>query len=177
MTLIKRFKFALILAIVMIGLYIFNEAAGVKALNITLDNIGQMLAILPSIFILVGLLDVWVPKETMVRFMGEESGFKGILIALILGSAAAGPLYAAFPIAALLLKKGARLAYVIFFLGAWSSTKIPFIIFESANLGLKFTAIHIGVSIPSYLLIAYSIEKMTSKETVVTLSEKAQIEV
>lgn len=176
MELIKRFKFSLILAVVMLGLYTFNQTAGVKAFDITLYNIGQMLTILPAIFIFVGLLDVWVPKETMVKFMGEESGFKGIFIAFILGSAAAGPLYSAFPIAALLLKKGARLAYVIFFLGAWSSTKFPFIIFESANLGLKFTAIHIGVSIPSYLLIAYLIEKMTSKEAMATLYEKTQAE-
>ncbi len=176
MNLLQRYKFTLILTAVMVGLYIFNESAGVKAFFLTLDNIGQMLAILPAIFILVGLLDVWVPKETMVKLMGQESGFKGIFIALFLGSAAAGPLYGAFPIAALLLKKGARLAYVIFFLGAWSSTKIPFILFESANLGLKFTAIHIGVSIPSYLLIAYLIEKMTSKYTMTTLYEKAQVD-
>jgi uncharacterized membrane protein YraQ (UPF0718 family) len=177
MNLIKRFKFSLILAVVMLGLYFYNQTTGVKAFDITLDNIGEMLSILPAIFIFVGLLDVWVPKETMVKFMGKESGFKGILIALFLGSAAAGPLYAAFPIATLLLQKGARLAYVIFFLGAWSSTKIPFILFESANLGLKFTAIHIGVSIPSYLLIAYLIEKVTSKEAIVTLYEKTQVKV
>ena len=48
-----------------------------------------MILIIPPIFILLGLLDIWVPKQTMVKYMGEGSGLKGILLALFIGSAAA----------------------------------------------------------------------------------------
>lgn len=44
-------------------------------------------------------------KETLMKYMGEKSGIYGILFSLLLGGIAAGPLYVAFPIAALLLKK------------------------------------------------------------------------
>jgi hypothetical protein len=37
---------------------------------------------------------------------GSKFGYAGVLIAYLLGSAAAGPLYAAFPVAGVLLKKG-----------------------------------------------------------------------
>ena len=159
---------------VILGMYIYNYQLGLRAAGITLSNIKSMLSLLPPILILVGLLDVWVPKSTLVRYMGEGSGLKGIIIALVLGSAAAGPLYAAFPIAALLIKKGARLAYVIFFLGVWSSTKLPLVLFEIASLGLKFTLVHIGLSLPLYLATAYLIEKMTPEESLELIREKAQ---
>jgi len=94
--------------------------------------------------------------------MGQNSGIKGIATAFFLATAAAGPLYIAFPIAALLLKKQARLAYVIFFLGVWSST-----------LGLKFTIIHVGISLPLYLLVAFLIEKLTSDTSMNSIYEKA----
>jgi uncharacterized membrane protein YraQ (UPF0718 family) len=42
-----------------------------------------MLLVIPPIFILLGLLDVWVPKEK-VKFMGEGSGLKGVLLAIFL---------------------------------------------------------------------------------------------
>ena len=51
----------------------------------------EMLSVIPPIFILLGLLNVWVQRETMIKLMGEKSGILGILIAFFLGSAAAGP--------------------------------------------------------------------------------------
>ena len=74
-----------------------------------LGQTKTMLLVVPPIFIILGLLDVWVPRETMMRFMGPGSGPKGPLIAFALGSAAAGPLYGAFPIAAGPKKKVERL--------------------------------------------------------------------
>ena len=64
----------------------------------------EMLLVLPPIFILIGLLDVWIPKETMIRLMGEGSGIKGVLLAFLFGTVAVGPLYAAFPVAIVFVK-------------------------------------------------------------------------
>lgn len=71
--------------------------------------IGFALAVLSpeTIFILLGLLDVWVDRQTMMKYTGKGSGLKVILISFLLGSAAAGPLYAAFPVATVMLKKEA----------------------------------------------------------------------
>lgn len=173
MKILKKYSFSIILALIIVGLFLINKPTGAKAFSITISNIGEMLTFLPPIFILVGLLDVWVPKETMIKYMGQGSGAKGILIAFLLGSAAAGPLYAAFPIAALLLKKGARLAYVLFFLGAWSSTKLPLVLFETASLGVKFTLIHISISIAGFLVSSLLLEKIISQESISAIYKKA----
>lgn len=173
MKILKTYKYAIIMLSIMFGLYFFTENIGPKAFDITLSNLKEFITIVPPIFLLVGLLDVWVPKETIIKLMGENSGIKGIATAFFLATAAAGPLYIAFPIAALLIKKQARLAYVIFFLGVWSSTKLPIALYEVASLGLKFTLIHIGISLPLYLIVAFVIEKLTSDTSKNVIYEKA----
>jgi len=173
---VKRFKFVIFFAFIIISLYFTDMAEGIKAFNISLSNTKEMLGLIPPVFVLMGLLDTWVPKETFIRYMGEASGVKGVLTALLLGSAAAGPLYIAFPIAMLLIKKKAKLAYVFFFLGVWSTTKIPLLLYEISYMGARFTAIQIAVCIPLFLLFSLIIEKTLSAEDRETLSRKAESE-
>jgi uncharacterized membrane protein YraQ (UPF0718 family) len=127
---------------------------GLKSLNLTKQNLIEMLSVIPPIFVLLGLLDVWVDRATMIRYTGKGSGIKGILIAFLLGSAAAGPLYAAFPVAGGMLKKGSSLMTVFIFIGAWSTTKIPMLTFEAASLGLAFTLTRLALSIIGIMAIA-----------------------
>lgn len=139
--------------------------------NIAVDATKQigsqfwtMLQIVPPIFLLIGLLDVWVPRETMIKLMGEKSGIVGISIAFLFGTLAAGPLVAAFPVAMIMLKKGARYANVIFFLSIWASAKLPIIFFEISTLGLKFTIWSNLVLIAFYLISSFVMEKMLKSE-------------
>ena len=112
-------------------------------------------------------------SETLIRYMGPGSGATGLLIAFVLGTVAAGSLYVAFPMGILLLKKGSKLSNVIFFLGVWSSTKLPILLFEAASIGLNFTLIHIAITLPLYLLIAFYIEKSVSKEAILLIVANA----
>lgn len=173
---VKRFRLVIVFAFVIIALYFTDTAEGIKAFNISLSNTKEMLGLIPPVFVLMGLLDAWVPKETFIRYMGEASGLKGVLTALLLGSAAAGPLYIAFPIAILLIKKKAKLAYVFFFLGVWSTTKIPLLLYEISYMGARFTAIQIAVCIPLFLLFSLIIEKTISTEEREYLRRKAESE-
>lgn len=161
--LLKRYKLFAVLAIVNVLLSAFFPHIGQKSLNITWNNTLEMLSVIPPIFILLGLLDVWVQRETMVKFMGEKSGIIGIIIAFFLGSAAAGPLYAAFPVAGVLLKKGSKFTNVLIFIGAWSTTKIPLLLFEASAMGWKFMMTRFLIDIPGIALIAYVTEKLMSK--------------
>lgn len=161
---LKRYWVFLLLVVINVVLGIIFPELGVKSLDITKSNVAEMLLVLPPIFILLGLLDVWVDRSVMMKYTGKGSGLKGVLIAFLLGSAAAGPLYAAFPVAGVMLKKGSSLFNVFIFIGAWSTTKIPMLTFEAANLGLPFTLIRLGLSIVGILIIAVLTEKSLSKE-------------
>ena len=151
---IKRYRVFIGLCILNAILLIAEPETGRKSLSITYDNLLEMLSFLPPIFVLLGLLDVWIDRETMMRYMGENSGLRGHLIAFTLGSAAAGPLYAAFPIVGVLLKKKASLMNIFIFVGAWSTTKIPLLVFESATLGLYFMTLRFVFDIIGILIIA-----------------------
>jgi len=133
---------------------------GSAALKNTLGSFKEMLSVLPPIFVLLGLLDVWVDRATMMKYTGKGSGFKGVLIAFMLGSAAAGPLYAAFPFAAVMLKKGSSLMNVLIFIGAWSTTKIPLLAFEASSMGLTFTLVRLGLSLVGIPLIAFVTDRV-----------------
>ena len=67
----------------------------------------EMIWILPAVMVLMGLFAVWVSKETVVKYLGKTSGIKGIFLAIFFGALPTGPLYVAFPVAAVLIKKGA----------------------------------------------------------------------
>jgi uncharacterized membrane protein YraQ (UPF0718 family) len=105
-----------------------------------------------------------VQRETMIKLMGEKSGFVGVLLAFFLGSAAAGPLYAAFPVAGILLKKGSTFFNVLIFIGAWSTTKIPMLLFEASSMGWVFMISRFIIDIPVIVLIAYITEKFLNEK-------------
>lgn len=149
-----KYKLFLILVLLNIGLLFVYPQLGKKPLFLTAGNLWDMVLLLPAIFILLGLLDVWVEREIMIRVMGQNSGILGVLIAYLLGSAAAGPLYAAFPVAGVLLKKGCNFFNVLIFMGAWSTTKIPLLLFESSSMGIDFMLLRLLLDIPGIALIA-----------------------
>jgi len=144
-----------------------------KAIGILGFQAETMLLVIPPVFILLGLLDVWAPREQMIRFMGPDSGLKGIVLAFLFGSFAAGPLYGAFPVAAVLMKKGASFSNILIFIGAWSTTKIPMLLFESSALGPRFALSRLAIDIVGIALIAMAIKAAVPKKEVELLYEKA----
>ena len=119
--------------------------------NFTSFTIG-MLKVLPAAFILIGLFEVWVKKETIERHFGEDSGFKGFFWAIILASTTVGGTYVAFPVAYSLYQKGAKYSIIFTYIGASALTRIPMTLFEISFLGIKFTVIRLLTSIPLVIL-------------------------
>lgn len=171
--LLKRYRVFLGLVAVNAAIAILFPQTGYRSLQLTWSNFLEMLAVVPPIFIMLGLLDVWVQRETMVKYMGEGSGIIGVLLAFLIGSAAAGPLYAAFPVAGVLLKKGSSLHNVFIMLGAWSTTKIPLILFEASALGAKFMLLRLGMDLVGIAAIAFFVQRVLSKEEKERIYQKA----
>lgn len=170
--LLKRYKVFIVLLLVQIILMVAFPEIGWNSLQNIESNVKEMLGVIPPVFILLGLLDVWVDRQTMMKYTGPGSGVKGALISFILGSAAAGPLYAAFPIAAMMLKKGSSLFNVFLFIGAWSTTKIPMLTFEAGSLGVPFTAARLCMSIIGINFIAAIMNGTLSQKDKAAIYEK-----
>jgi uncharacterized membrane protein YraQ (UPF0718 family) len=92
-------------------------------------------------------------------------------LAFALGSAAAGPLYGAFPVAAVLMKKGASFTNILIFLSAWSTTKIPMILFETQALGRRFALSRLGIDIIGIILISLALKALVPRKEVERIYE------
>lgn len=156
-------KFLEIVILVNLLLLLLCPPIGMKSLYFTSNNFINFLFMLTPIFICIGLLDVWIEKETMIKIMGEKSGVEGTLIAFLLGGVTAVPLYALLPVVGMLLKKGCSLFNILIFLCSSTSIRIPLLLFEISSLGWKFTFIRFILNVFIIIIISYIIQKVVTE--------------
>lgn len=135
MKIIKKYMWHILIVLILILMAIFLPANAATSFKTILDFAKEMLIVLPPVFIVVGLLEAWVPQENIEKWLGQESGIKGMLISMALGTLPAGPLYAAFPVGASLIDKGASYRNIILFLSSWAALKVPHMMMEIGALG------------------------------------------
>ncbi|MBS4021927.1 MAG: permease [Dethiobacter sp.] len=161
---LKRYRLSLILLAVALLIWMWQPPLGQDISVRTANIFREMLGVLPPIFILLGLLEAWVPREMIIKNLGETSGARGIALSIFLGAAAAGPLYVAFPVAVTMLKKGARFGNIVIFLFSWSTLKLPLLLFETSALGWQFATARAAVNIPGIILMGLLVERLIPAE-------------
>ncbi|WP_394863737.1 permease [Paraclostridium bifermentans] len=114
--------------------------------------------------VMLSLLDIWVPKKYFIKYMGDSSGVKGIFISFLIAFFSAGPMYAAFPFTAVLIKKGVKFSNIIIFLNAWCVTKFSTLLFEIGALGYKFTILRLIIDIPGVIIMGYLVDYLMRKQ-------------
>lgn len=132
--------------------FVYGFSPGEEIGNSFVSFSVDMLKLLPCAFILIGLFEVWVKRETVVRHFGEEAGIRGYVWAVLLAATTVGGLYVAFPLAYSLYSKGAKLSVIFTYIGASAICRIPMVIFEASFMGIKFTAIRLSASLPLVIL-------------------------
>lgn len=101
----------------------------------------DVLPVLLVSFILAGLIQVLIPKEMISRWLGKESGLRGVLAGCIAGAIAPGAPYVSFPIIASLYKAGAGLGATVGFISAWSLWQVYRIPLEISIIGFRVAVI------------------------------------
>lgn len=124
--------------------------------------------------ILMGLLAVFISDETVIKYLGKTSGIKGVALAFLLGTLPTGPLYVAFPMAATLIKKGARISNIIIFLSAWACIKIPQELVELQFLGLQFMVLRLVLTVIFVAIMGLLIEQIIDRGNRKSLQIKPQ---
>lgn len=146
----KRVRWDLFFAVAAIGaaliLSLLFRDKGAPTWRVSWQYLKEMVFILPAVMIIMGLFAVWVDRSMVMKYLGQESGLPGLFLSVALGTLPAGPLYVAFPLAAMLLKKGARVANVLAFLCSWAALSIPAELMELRFMGWKFTLLRLGLT-------------------------------
>ena len=161
--LLKKYWFLSAVIVINFAVLNFQPQMEINTLRFAGKNLLIFLFMLTPIFVCIGLIDIWIERDTMIRIIGEKAGFKGMLVALMLGVVTAVPLYALLPVAGILIKKGSRISNVLLFLCASASIRIPLLLFEISSFGWRFAFIRFGLNIVVVSAIAFIIEKMLSK--------------
>ena len=60
---IKNYKWLIMVLFAIGALLVLNPPQGQTAVKFTIDNLKSVFMVLPPIFILIGLMDVWMPKD------------------------------------------------------------------------------------------------------------------
>ncbi|WP_018248695.1 permease [Orenia marismortui] len=159
MKVIKKYWLLILFSIFILFSFKFNYNTGIEIYNNFADFALTMIKFVPLVFLLIGLFEVWVDRETIERHLGQESGVLAFIWAILLSGTAVGGLYVAFPVAYSLYNKGARLAIIFTYLGAAAVARVPMTLFEISFLGLKFSMIRLIVSIPLIIISSIGLER------------------
>lgn len=155
----RKYAWITVFLLAAAGSVIFEFDPGEDIFTGFSQSFFEMIAFIPFLFIIVGLFDVWVPKEKIQKHIGKESGVKGIALVTLLAMLQAGPLYGAFPVAYMLYRKGAGIRNIFIYLGAFASMKIPMLGIEIGYPGIEYTIARTLVSLPLFIGIGYLMER------------------
>ena len=167
MSILKKAKghlFPLVVAAGYLGLFVVRADLGIASVKNSAYYIKEMILIMPVIFVLTALLDTWVPKEQIMRFLGREAGIKGIVFSLALGSLSAGPIYAAFPLCVMLHQKGASVRNLVIILSAWAVIKVPMLLNELKFLGFAFMAVRWVLTVVAIIVFSWITAKIVKSD-------------
>ncbi len=111
---------------------------------------GYLLMMLPRVVLalfLAGFVAELLPGELISTWLGRESGFRGILIASVVGIALPAGGVVAFPLALAMLKIGVGVPQLVAFLTAWEIFAVHRVLaFEIPFMGGRFVALRVSSS-------------------------------
>ncbi len=134
-----------VLAIILVSIgYYKEQGQHISGLRSALNMTIEILPLLVFSFIVAGMVQVLVPQEFLSKWVGAESGMRGIVIGTVAGGLAPGGPYVSLPIAAGLLRSGSSAGTMVAFLTGWSLWAVSRLPMEVGILGWKFTLIRIA---------------------------------
>ncbi len=120
--------------------FFLNAEAGKAALLVGWEIVKTITPILLTVFFLMSLLNTFVDSKSISKHLGEQSGLKGWLIALIAGILSHGPAYIWYPMLSDLRKHGAKDGLVVAFFYT-RSIKLPWLPLMISYFGWAFTVV------------------------------------
>ncbi len=115
----------------------------------------QSVPLLVAAFAIAGLVPVVVPREFIARWVGAESGFRGVAVGAAAGALTPLGPYVAYPIGAAILRSGAGIGPVVAFATGWGLLAVARMPWEFAFLGPKVALVRILIALPFPLIAGY----------------------
>ena len=118
--------------------------------------IVEIAPILMGAMLVGGYFQALVPRETVARLLGGESGLKGLMLATAAGAVTPGGPFASFPLAAALYRSGADVGTTVAFLTSWSVLSLlRLAVWDIPLLGVELSLVRMLASLPLPLLAGF----------------------
>jgi uncharacterized membrane protein YraQ (UPF0718 family) len=99
-------------------------------------------------FLLAGFLALVIPQNQVARWIGEDSGMKGLFVASLGGILTPGGPFTHFPLLATLRAQGAGLGPLAAYITAWSLLGVHrIVLWEGPLLGWRFVLVRSAASV------------------------------
>lgn len=121
-------------------------------------GLTMFLNLLPLLLLMLALISVvlfLIPNETLIRYMGKDSGMEGWAIAALLGSVALIPGFIAYPLCGILIKSGVAYTTIAVFITTLTMVGIVTLPLEAKFFGWKTSIIRNTLSFIAALLIGF----------------------
>ncbi len=120
-----------------------EHIVGLKAAG---NLLMQIIPLLIFAFIIAGMIQTLIPQDLISKWVGAESGFRGILIGTVMGSLTPGGPFISLPIAAGFLRAGASIGTMVAFMTAWSLLAVNRLPMEIGIMGWQFMLVRLACS-------------------------------
>ncbi len=104
----------------------------------------NILPALAGVFALIGLVLALLPPDLVIRGLGQNSGFGGMLLTSIIGAITLIPAFIAYPMAATLLDSGAGIMQIVVFVSTLTMVGTVTAPLEARFIGWKATLLRNG---------------------------------
>lgn len=147
---------ALLVLVISAATTVLIRDGGAKFVEILEGDVLLYLNMLPNLLAgcLVGaFIALLLPREMVSRWVGEESGFSGILIATLAGAILPGGPFTIYPIAATLAVLGADVGAICALIVSWSLLGYSrALIWELPFFGIDFVGWRVLLAVPLPLI-------------------------
>ena len=136
--------FAVLAAVLLTIGYYRGEGQHIAGLKVGFTILLKILPLLMLAFIVAGMVQVLIPGEVIGRWVGAESGWRGILIGTAAGSLTPGGPFISLPMVAGFFRAGAGYGTMVAYITAWSLLSVARLPLEVGILGWRFTVVRIA---------------------------------
>jgi uncharacterized membrane protein YraQ (UPF0718 family) len=139
-------------AVVVSAVIVYRRDGQTRFLEILFSDVALFLDILPKVLaacLIASFVAVLMPREVVLRWVGAESGFLGIIVATLAGTICPGGPITIFPIAAAFVSIGADIGAAIAFITSWTLLGYArVLVWELPFFGGHFVIWRIIIAIP-----------------------------
>lgn len=123
-----------------------------RVVEIAASYLGFLALLSPKIlcgFFIAAAVPILVPREVLTRWIGQDSGARGLAVACLAGALVPGGPMMIFPLAASFILAGAGMGTIVSFVTAWSLFGLNrTVIWEMSFLHIDFVLLRVAICLP-----------------------------